>query len=183
MLATNSEQEVRDGVSPDGLSEQYVYSPDMVYRYAFARWWGVPEPGTWACWVGLNPATGDTEQRRRPTLERMIAWTRQRDLDGLVIVNLFAFRATDPKALKSAEDPVGKLNDSILAAASGAAAMTFAAWGSHGRLHTRSTIVAALLQEPLCLGTTASGEPRHPLYVAGDAPAEPWAASRASAPS
>jgi len=25
-----------------------------------------------------------------------------------------------------------------------------------------------------CLGTTANGSPRHPLYVAADAPIEPW---------
>ena len=49
-------------------------------------------------------------------------------------------------------------------------------WGSHGSLRGRSSAVGPLLCEPMCLGTTASGEPRHPLYVAGDAPLLPWAA-------
>lgn len=54
---------------------------------------------------------------------------------------------------------------------------------------TVATAVARLLPGALCLGVTASGEPRHPLYVRGDvplahyprsvaeiaaAPAEPW---------
>jgi hypothetical protein len=42
---------------------------------------------------------------------------------------------------------------------------TVAAWGTHGRLLNRSAVVADMLDEPLCLGTTRHGEPRHPLYV------------------
>lgn len=61
----------------------------MQYRYAFGRWWRHEDLESTAVWVLLNPATGDTERRRRPTLERCIAWSRA-DFSGILIVNLFA---------------------------------------------------------------------------------------------
>jgi hypothetical protein len=69
----------------------------MMFRYAFGRWWGNTDLATTAIWVLLNPATGDTEQRHRPTLERCISRSRAAGHTGLVIVNLFAFRDTNPQ--------------------------------------------------------------------------------------
>jgi hypothetical protein len=175
-LAAAADLEDRAGTSPEGLPERYLYSGDMTYRYAFWRWWGEPDLATTDVWVLLNPATGDTEQRRRPTLEKCIARSRAADRSGLVIVNLFAYRHTDPKRLRSAQDPVGPANDEALRLLTAAAPRTIAAWGSHGTLHGRSAQVAGLLDHPLCLGTTQHGEPRHPLYVPKDAELVPWTA-------
>ncbi len=166
----------RSGTSPDGLPERYLYSPDMAYRYAFGRWWGPPDPSTSDVWVLLNPATGDTELRRRPTLDRCLARSRADGLTGVIILNLFAHRDTSPKALKAAADPVGPANDDALRILTQAGARTVAAWGSGGGLHDRSTEVAALLDHPLCLGTTRLGQPRHPLYVPGGTSLVPWVA-------
>ena len=175
-LATQLGLEDRAGTSPDGLAERYLYSPDMAYRYAFGRWWGEPDPATTDVWVLLNPATGDTEKRRRPTLEKCIVRSRSADRSGLVIVNLFAYRHTDPKALRQAEDPVGPANDATLRLLTAAAPRTIAAWGSHGKLNGRSRAVATLLDRPLCLGTTLHREPRHPLYAPSAAELVPWSA-------
>ena len=164
----------RAGTSPDGSSERYLYSPDLTYRYAFGRWWGEADLATSDVWVLLNPATGDTEPRRRPTLEKCIKRSREAGRSGLVIVNLFAYRHTDPKTLQHADDPIGPANDEVLRVLTAGAPRTLAAWGSHGSLHGRSRAVAPLLDKPLCLGTTAHGEPRHPLYVPGDAQLVPW---------
>ena len=65
-LAFANDLLVVDGVSSDGLQEKYLYSPDMVFRYAFGRWWGELNLATTAVWVLLNPATGDTERRPGP---------------------------------------------------------------------------------------------------------------------
>lgn len=62
----------RIGLSPTGLPERYPYSKDMTYRYAFARWWGEQHLARAVVWVLLNPATGDTDHKPRPTLERAI---------------------------------------------------------------------------------------------------------------
>jgi len=154
-----------EGESPEGWHERYLYSPDKQYRYAFGRWWGDQNLATTTAWVGLNPATGDSEGRRRPTLDRCISWSQSWNSTGLIIVNLFAYRHTDPKALNHAVDPVGPHNDSTLVAMSNACERTVAAWGAQGRLLDRSSTVRSLLANLDCLGTTNRGEPRHPLYV------------------
>lgn len=154
-----------EGVSAQGWYERYLYSPDKQYRYAFGRWWGDQSLATTTAWVGLNPATGDSEGRRRPTLDRCITWSQSWHSTGLIIVNLFAYRHTDPKALQHAADPVGKHNDATLVAMANACEGTVAAWGAHGRLLDRSSTVRSLLDNLDCLGTTKRGVPRHPLYV------------------
>ena len=173
-LASLHDLELRDSVGPEGVREKYLYSRDMAFRYAFGRWWGVPDLATTAVWVLLNPATGDTEQRHRPTLERCISRTRTGGFTGLVIVNLFAFRDTNPRNLRTTADAVGPANDEVLAEVTAVSAVTIAAWGAHGKFRGRSARVGALLDSPLCLGTTKSGEPRHPLYVSANASLVPW---------
>src|SRR4051812_44487444 len=154
-----------------GLSDCYVYSPDMAYRYAFARWWDADGP--LVLWVGVNPGKGDTELRRRPTLDRCIAWSRSWGAGGLVFANLFAARHNKPSGLRGMADPVGPHNDSALTALSAVAWRTIAAWGGDGCLLDRARAVAPLLASPLCFGVTASGQPRHPLYVPGHTPLVP----------
>lgn len=97
----------RTGESPDGLPERYLYSAILVCRYAFGRWWDTADLAASDVWVLLNPATGDTERRRRPTLDRCIAWSRAAGHAGAVIVNLFAFRTTDPAHCARAPTPSG----------------------------------------------------------------------------
>lgn len=163
------------GVSPDGRDERYLYSTDMAYRYAFARWWAVPALSSMDVWVLLNPATGDTERRRRPTLDRMVARSVADQRPGLVVINLFAFRHTDPRQLRLAEDPIGPENDRVVERLTALSGRTIAAWGAGGNLRDRSTKIAPLLKGPHCLGTTATGEPRHPLYVGTAVPMQAWA--------
>jgi hypothetical protein len=173
-FADAHELEASVGVSVDGLHERYVYSTNMEFRYAFGRWWGPPDLATTAVWVLLNPATGDTERRRRPTLDRCVAWSRTADCTGLVIVNLFALRDTDPRNLRLASDPVGPVNDEALRVFTKAGRLTIVAWGTRGRLNGRSRQVGPHLDSPMCLGTTRLGEPLHPLYVPNDRQLTAW---------
>lgn len=158
------------------LSDTYVYSHDMQYRYAFARWWGVDGP--LVLWVGVNPAKGDTEQRRRPTLERCIRWSRSWGAAGVLIGNLFAARHNEPKELRKTPDPIGPHNDEALKVMTQMANRTVVAWGNEGQRHGRPEQVARLLSQPVCFGFTAAGQPRHPLYVPNDTPVEPWQSER-----
>jgi hypothetical protein len=144
----------------------------MRYRYAFARWWDAN--GSLDLWVGVNPAKGDTEMRRRPTLERCIKRSRSEGAGGVMFANLFAARHNQPRGLRRMTDPVGPHNDDALRAMSKKASRTIAAWGNCGRLLGRANDVARLLTGALCLGMTASGEPRHPLYVAGSTRVVEW---------
>jgi hypothetical protein len=154
----------------------YVYSPDMLYRYAFARSWA--QAGRFVLWVGVNPAKGDTEKRRRPTLERCIRWSKEWGASGLLIGNLFAVRHNTPDGLRASANPVGPHNDEALATLSRVAWRTVVAWGNDGRRGGRAEQVAALLNQPECFGLTAAGEPRHPLYVPHDSRPQHWEPAR-----
>jgi hypothetical protein len=73
------------------------------------------------CWVLLNPSTAD-DRRDDPTIRRCLGFARSLGYGGIHVVNLFAFRATCPRQLRAADDPVGPDNDGfILRAAQGPA--------------------------------------------------------------
>lgn len=61
-------------------------------------------------WVMLNPSTADGESDD-PTIRKCMGFARRSSHGGIIVVNLFAYRATDPKTLRSIADPVGPDND------------------------------------------------------------------------
>lgn len=139
-----------------------VYSPCETYRYGLARRWSDAPP---VLFVMLNPSTA-TELRNDPTIERCERRARALGLGGVMIANLFAYRATQPKDLKAASAPVGPENDRLLMLWHDHAALTIAAWGVHGAHQNRCADIQAALKGPLHhLGLTKAGHPRHPLYV------------------
>jgi hypothetical protein len=151
-------------------------SPDGVYRYTLNRIWGSGR-GVLP-WIMLNPSTADHEVDD-PTIRRCIGFARSLGYAGITVTNLYAFRATDPRALLGATDPVGPRNDTILrrtmVAAAGDGLPVIAAWG----VNARPERVAELLTWPgadrlHCLGVTRDGYPRHPLYLSKDAALSPW---------
>lgn len=153
------------------------FSPDRRHRYTLLHTWDeLLGDGRHAMWIGLNPSTAD-EHDLDPTLRRIRAFTAREGLSGFVMTNLFAFRATDPRAMKAAEDPVGPENDRWIRRVARGAALIVAAWGTHGEFLGRDRQVLALLRavgRPVwCLGRTREGYPRHPLYVSGNAPLVP----------
>jgi hypothetical protein len=93
-------------------------------------------------------------------------------------VNLFGLRTKDPKELRDVPDPVGMLNDELLAEATSARVsdMTVACWGHLGSLHDRAQYVLDKVIEGdvYCLGITKQGEPRHPLYVPAETRLMPY---------
>lgn len=141
------------------------------YRYELRRTWGA-EDGPLVCWVMLNPSTADAEVDD-PTIRRCIGFSNRWGFDRLVVVNLFALRATDPKELRRHADPIGSANDAAVLAAAIEADKVIAAWGTHGSLKNRAAKVTQLLTGPGelhlgCLGQTKQGAPKHPLYVRGE---------------
>ena len=148
-----------------------LFSDCGAYRYGLRRRWA---DGPSLLYVMLIPSTAD-ERRNDPTIERCERRARALGFGALSIANLFAFRATDPRDLKRAAEPVGAENDALLLDWHRAADMTLAAWGVHGAHLGRHRAVLSLLDGPLHhLGLTRGGLPRHPLYVAYAARPEPW---------
>lgn len=158
----------------DGCLSRVWYSRCDTYRYGLSRVWEPQEPAV--LFIMLNPSTAD-EHRNDPTVARCETRARVMGFGGVMIANLFAFRATRPKDLKLAPLPVGDQNDPVLAAWSQSADLVVAAWGVHGGHQDRARQVARLLTGNVRhLGLTRDGHPRHPLYVAFSTKPEPWPA-------
>jgi hypothetical protein len=87
---------------------------------------------------------------------------------GLDVVNLFGWRTHDPRQLRMADDPIGPRNDVVLRKVVRGAGQVVVAWGNAGRWMGRDAQVLTMLGATWCLGQTASGSPRHPLYVRSD---------------
>ena len=150
-----------------------TFSRCGLYRYELRRVW---RPGMRTMvFVGLNPSTAD-ESTDDPTIRRILGFADDWGFGTLVMLNAFAFRSTDPKALHAraarGREVVGPQNDATLA-------RTFEAhrdgklvvgWGAHGVLLERGRrvgeLACAIHGRPQCLGRTGSGEPKHPLYLA-----------------
>ena len=151
-------------------------SPDGRYRFELSRYWEAGLPT--AVFVMLNPSTADADEDD-PTIRRCVGFAQREGCGGLTVVNLFAYRATDPKHLKSVADPTGPDNAvKVGNVVGGATGPVICAWGAH-KIVERSGVARALKNHDgtVCLGVTANGSPRHPLYVKGDAPLVPWPAS------
>jgi hypothetical protein len=156
-------------------------SPCGTYRYLLGR--RVGEGDRTALFVMHNPSTADASEDD-PTIRRCIGFARREGCGVLEVVNLFAYRATDPAALRLAADPVGPANDHFIERAVGRAALVVVAWGVLRRpLVRRAWVIGRGIYDnlpflghrgPFCLGTTANGAPRHPLYVRADQPLESW---------
>ena len=114
--------------------------------------------------MGLNPSTAD-ETQDDPTIRRCQGFARDWGYGGLVMANLFAFRATDPAVMKQAADPVGPDNDEHLLQLASTCPLVVAAWGTHGQHLGRDHQVRELTPNLHCLRLTKEGYPGHPLYL------------------
>lgn len=149
-----------------------IFSKDRVYRYVLTRQWDETLPVL--VYVLLNPSTAD-ETTNDPTISRCIDIARYNGYGAIKVMNLFAYRATEPCDLKKGCDPVGPDNDRYLRNEINGLPVVVA-WGNHGTFLDRSLQVRALLsdQKLLCVAKNASGEPKHPLYVKTKTPFIPF---------
>lgn len=156
----------------DGCLSNVWYSQCDQYRYGLSRLWDTGKRT--ALFIMLNPSTAD-EHRNDPTVARCETRARSMGFGGVMVANLFAFRATRPQDLKMAKNPEGDWNDAVLRHWVRHAGMTVAAWGVHGRHQNRGIDVARGLGAPVYhLGLTKEGHPRHPLYVSFDTEPVLW---------
>lgn len=142
-----------------------TFSPCRKYRYTLLRSWN-GDLGQVA-FIGLNPSTAD-ENIDDPTIRRCIGFSKAWGFGSLMMLNLFAYRSTNPKGLLSVVDPVGECNDEAIASEASGADLVICAWGTHGKLLSRDKAVVRIieLRKPLlCLGVTQCGRPKHPLYL------------------
>jgi hypothetical protein len=142
-----------------------VFSPDRRYRYALWRIWDDRKP---VCmFIGLNPSTAN-EIKDDPTTTRCAAFARSWGYGGHCMGNLFAYCSRDPHALRNG-DPIGPENDAWLAYLAAYSAIVVACWGQIWKDEDgRKEAVIKLVPDIYCLGTTKTGQPKHPLFLPGN---------------
>lgn len=152
------------------------------FRYTLTREWGDIDDFMFrrVCWIMLNPSTADAEQDD-PTIRRCAAFSKAWKYHGLIVVNCYALRATDPGTIrqwwKSGRDPVGGENDHHIATAAETSSLVVCAWGSKcspTRAGQVRNILAARNIIPHHLGLTRDGSPKHPLYLLGELTPKRW---------
>lgn len=150
------------------------------YRYRLGRQWRMN--GRRLAWVMLNPSTADDELDD-PTIRRCMGFSRDLGYGGMVVVNLFALRATDPRGLSEHVEPIGPDNDRHIRSVAEECRAVVCAWGAHRMVSDgRAAEVLHMMLEvgatPHCLGRTKTGRPKHPLYVKAGTPLVEYEVSR-----
>lgn len=153
-----------------------LWSPDRAYRYFLRR----PVDQDWDLaarppigFLLLNPSTAD-EVRDDPTVKRCRRFAAAWGYGEVLVLNAFAFRATDPKVMRAAADPVGPENDAVIKQTAAAlydlGGILVCGWGNHGTHRDRGQAVRTLLRgyPARAFPHTGAGEPGHPLYLPKD---------------
>lgn len=153
-----------------------MFSDCGLYRYELGRQWS-EAPGV-ATFIMLNPSTA-TEYVDDPTIRRCIGYAQAWGMGRLHVLNIYAYRSTDPAGLWTVNDPVGPDNDHHIAAHAQLATETgwplVAAWGVNARPERIKRVLTLTAGAPLsALAVAKAGQPRHPLYLRRDAALAPW---------
>ena len=152
-----------------------AFSSCRRWRYLLWRRWDAAKPA--ANFLMLNPSTAD-EHRLDPTCVRARDYAERWGYGALLVTNVFAWRATDPGAMKTAADPVGPGNDRVIVDAARKAALVVCAWGNHAVHAERAAHVVAMLQRKNialhALRLNAGGQPAHPLYLSKELCPKTW---------
>jgi hypothetical protein len=152
-----------------------TFSRCGVYRYRLTRTWDTsPASGPRVLWLMLNPSTADA-MKLDPTIRRCAGYSMAWGFGSLEVVNLFAFRATDPRDMERDLLPIGErdehdqeVNDRQIIAAADSARLIVCGWGAHRMVAKRAKEVVGLLvgrgHRLACLAWSKERHPVHPLY-------------------
>lgn len=137
------------------------------YRYDLWRLWDANKPTL--TFIMLNPSTAD-DVDNDPTVERCQRRAIKGGYGQLRIVNLMAYRATDPDELLPlcAADREGPENSYYLQNAMRDAGTVICGWGKKGHLGPVRWVVnrSRGMGVPLfALKINKDGSPQHPLYI------------------
>lgn len=166
---------VADALPLPDRSRGATFSPCRTFRYDLWRVWS---EGPSVAFIGLNPSTAD-ETQDDPTIRRCIGFAKSWGFGRMHMLNLYAFRSTDPMGLlPDLESKVGPDNDEVLLNVAGRCSFVIAAWGAFAFAHDRGNRVArgviGCSGQVLVLGRNQNGSPKHPLYIRADTQPVPW---------
>lgn len=147
---------------PDGWAYRYRH------RYILRRSW-MGDGGT-VNFIMLNPSTAD-DVFDDATIRRCIGFAKRWGYSGIVVTNLFAYRATQPKDLMTLVGQnvglaIGDDNAAHLGREARAAKLIVCAWGDNCDIlpHRDLDVIATLRDYDLyCIRKTKKGNPAHPV--------------------
>lgn len=162
------------------LHNKAEFSDCMDYRFTLRRDFGLGEGII--NFIMLNPSTAN-EEFNDPTVARCENRALAGGFQEMIVTNIFAYRATDPKNMKQVVSdkhigPIGDKNDQAIIHSADIADMIICAWGNHGLFMERGMNVKKILQ-PFAyklhyLKLNGNGEPAHPLYLPKDLVPSKW---------
>lgn len=144
------------------------------YRYQLSRIWDKNKP--LVGFIMLNPSTADS-LNDDPTVRRCVGFAKSWGYGGIYIVNLFAYRSSNPRDLLAipALDAVGYLNQFYLEEVFDKADFIVCAWGNQSildrlmkRLNNEYKPLAKCFTSLCYLELSKNGTPKHPLYLKAD---------------
>ena len=146
-------------------------SPNGLYRYSLIRNFN-DACGKRVAFVMLNPSTADG-RKNDPTVRRCIDFAKLWGFNSLLVLNIFAYRTTDPTKLFIVDDPVGPHNEEIFKHYLQKVDKVICAWGNHGDFRIDGMAqseraikwIHSTRHTPTALRMTKSGQPAHPLYL------------------
>lgn len=155
------------------LENDAVISDCGKYRYLLRRTWNHAKPRL--LYIMLNPSTADARQDDA-TIRSCVRLATGLGYGSIEVVNVFAWRATNPDELPKQADPCGPLNERTVAAAIARCDVVVCAWGANA-MATRpgrwlTDRIRSYRSAAYCLGKTKSGAPKHPLYIKSGTPLE-----------
>ena len=153
------------------MKKNAILSEDRKYRYVLSRIWDETKPKVMI--IGLNPSTAD-ETEDDPTIGRCISFSKSWGYGGVYMLNLFAFRATQPKDMFNAENPIGLENNSYIEIYSKKVDKIVCAWGNHGTYKNRGNEIREKFDKLFYLKLNQTGEPAHPLYLKSELVPKKW---------
>lgn len=158
-------------------TEAYL-SDDRLFRYWLLRQWN-PALRLMAV-IGCNPSTAD-EKENDHTIRKLIGFTERLNFGGFLMLNVGAFRATDPRDWKDSRDPFGPSNSVEHLRGyliKWQPSLVIAAWGkpcmSSIRGQHRAESIKRNILGMKCWGKNADGSPRHPLMLPYATDLEPF---------
>lgn len=154
-------------------------SDDELYRYTLTRQWS---NGPCLAWLCFNPSTA-TATEADQSIRKMVGFSRKWGYGRMVVLNLFAIRNRDPRAVgRMGLDAVGPMNDYWINESLKECRELICAWGcgehfrasKHTGLKSLDFRPVTLIQNlrgaypnlPIqCLGYREDRHPRHPLML------------------
>lgn len=153
------------------MKKNAIISDCKQYRYRLERTWD--ESKAKALFIMLNPSTADATDDD-PTIRRCIGFAKQWGYGGLLVGNLYAYRATKPKELLTVKNPIGDENIEHLQKMFREAELIVCAWGNANIVDALSKkyeykpLRTTVITELTYLELAKDGTPKHPLYLKGE---------------